>query len=209
MFRINYKIAAVFLSCIYIVGPIGHLIPDLKPIFLLLTPFNLVITLIVFLLLNPIKTKNIISLVLIFLIGYLVEILGVQTGLLFGEYHYGETLGLKILNVPLVIGLNWVLLNLAGFGLVNSVIKNKFLKAGIASLAVTLLDILIEPIAIILDYWSWKNNEIPVQNYLMWFIVSFIIQLIITKSKIQISFKSGALIFCLQLLFFITLNFAL
>src|SRR6478609_3641217 len=31
-------------------------------------------------------------------------------GLLFGEYAYGAGLGLKLWNVPLLIGLNWVML---------------------------------------------------------------------------------------------------
>ena len=43
-----------------------------------------------------------------FLWGLLAEIIGVQTGILFGSYAYGETLGLKIFGAPLVIGLNWV-----------------------------------------------------------------------------------------------------
>ena len=70
----------------------------------------------------------------------------------------------------------------------------------------TLLDVLIEPVAIKLDYWSWENNVIPLQNYVMWFIVSFVIQLIITKSKIDINFKSSFLILGLQVIFFSILN---
>jgi putative membrane protein len=197
------------MTCIYLVGVLGHLVAELRPLFFLLTPYNLVLTTMVLLLMNSIKTRDLLVLSIVFLIGFSVEVIGVKTGVLFGSYQYGETLGLKWLNVPLVIGLNWVLLNLAGHGLVNKFIKNIILKAVLAAILIVLLDILIEPVAIQIDYWSWKNNIIPLQNYLMWFGVSFVIQLIITKSKINIDFKSSLLMILLQLLFFIILNLAL
>lgn len=207
--KINFKIAAVVMICIYTVGAVGHLNKDLLPLFLWLTPFNLVLTLMLYLGLNSLKPKDIIVLLIVFFIGFFVEVLGVKTGLLFGEYSYGKTLGYKSFDVPLVIGLNWVLLNLAGFGVVNKWFKSVYLKSMIASIMIVLLDVLIEPVAISLDYWSWLNDEIPLQNYLMWFLVSFVIQLIINKSKIKIDFKSSLLMFVLQLLFFVILNVAL
>ena len=209
MFKVNFKIVAFLMTCIYLVGVIGHLIADLKPLFYWLTPFNLVFTLAVFLGLNKLKLKDTLVLCLIFLIGFFVEVTGVETGKLFGVYAYGETLGFKYLNVPLVIGLNWVLLNLAGYGVINKFIKNIWLKSILGSVIIVLLDVLIEPVAILLDYWSWQNTEIPLQNYAMWFLVSFVIQLIIIKSKININFKSSILILGLQVLFFIILNLAL
>src|SRR5689334_23098853 len=36
------------------------------------------------------------------------EVIGVATGAIFGAYSYGEVLGFKLLEVPLIIGLNWV-----------------------------------------------------------------------------------------------------
>lgn len=209
MFKLKFKTIAFLMTCIYLVGVLGHLVAELRPFFFLLTPYNLVLTTMVLLLMNSIKTRDLLVLSIVFLIGFSVEVIGVKTGVLFGSYQYGETLGLKWLNVPLVIGLNWVLLNLAGHGLVNKFIKNIILKAVLAAILIVLLDILIEPVAIQIDYWSWENNIIPLQNYLMWFGVSFVIQLIITKSKINIDFKSSLLMILLQLLFFIILNLAL
>jgi len=209
MFKLKFNTIAFLMTCIYLVGVVGHLIADIRPLFFWLTPYNLVLTTVVLLLMNSIKTKDFLVLSIVFLIGFSVEVIGVKTGLLFGNYQYGETLGFKWLNVPLVIGLNWVLLNLAGHGLVNKFIKNIILKSVLAAILIVLLDILIEPVAIQIDYWSWENNIIPLQNYLMWFGVSFVIQLIITKSKINIDFKSSTLMILLQLLFFTILNLAL
>ena len=49
-----------------------------------------------------------------FVIGLVTEIIGVNTGLLFGTYSYSSILGPKLFNVPLIIGLNWVMLSLIG-----------------------------------------------------------------------------------------------
>jgi len=43
-------------------------------------------------------------------VGFGVEVLGVKTELIFGSYHYGESLGYKWLSVPLLIGVNWCML---------------------------------------------------------------------------------------------------
>ena len=209
MFKLKFNTIAFLMICIYTVGALGHLHPDLTPFFLILTPYNLVLTLAVYLAINAIKLKDILLLSIIFSIGFFIEVIGVKTGLLFGVYHYGDSLGLKWLNVPLVMGINWILLSLIGFGLVNKYDTNVIVKSSLAALLIVLLDILIEPIAIQLDYWTWQNNEIPLQNYVMWFIVSFSIQVIINYSKIKIDFKSSALMLTLQLLFFSLLNFAL
>ena len=209
MLKLKFKNIAFLMICIYTVGALGHLHADLKPYFLILTPYNLVLTLAVYLVLNTIKLKDIPLLSIIFTIGFFIEVIGVKTGLLFGVYHYGDSLGLKWLNVPLVMGINWILLSLIGFGLVNKYFTNLIVKSSLAALLIVLLDILIEPIAIQLDYWTWQNNEIPLQNYVMWFIVSFSIQVIINYSKIKIDFKSSLLMLALQLLFFSLLNLAL
>ena len=44
------------------------------------------------------------------LAGFISEVIGVHTGLLFGSYTYGAALGLQLWGIPLVISLNWLLL---------------------------------------------------------------------------------------------------
>ncbi|HAK11549.1 MAG TPA: hypothetical protein DCO78_05820, partial [Chitinophagaceae bacterium] len=45
--------------------------------------------------------------VLAFATGMITEMIGVNTGLLFGNYAYGEVMGAKLNGVPLLIGVNW------------------------------------------------------------------------------------------------------
>ena len=37
---------------------------------------------------------------MIVLIGFVIEVIGVKTGYVFGSYSYGDSLGFKILEVP-------------------------------------------------------------------------------------------------------------
>jgi len=45
-----------------------------------------------------------------FLVGMGVEMIGVNTGHLFGIYQYGVKMGAKFNGVPWLIGLNWFIL---------------------------------------------------------------------------------------------------
>jgi putative membrane protein len=108
--------------------------------------------------------------------GYLLELVGVKTGFPFGNYEYHETLGLKLFDVPLVIGINWFILSYCFSNLVSNYFKNIIAAALIGSLLMTSFDFIIEPVAIKLDYWQWENNTIPIANYLSWFVAGAIIQ---------------------------------
>ena len=72
-----------------------------------------------------------------------------------------------------------------------------------------LIDVLIEPVAINLGFWSWDLIEIPIKNYFMWFIVSFIINYALASSQIKINPRMSTYVLISQLIFFTYLNFAL
>ena len=44
----------------------------------------------------------------------------------------------------------------------------------LVALLMVCFDLLMEPAAVKLDYWTWMNGDIPLQNYLVWFGLSFI-----------------------------------
>jgi putative membrane protein len=37
------------------------------------------------------------------------------------------------------------------------------------------VDVFIEPVAMANDFWSWKDDVVPMQNYLGWGILSFLL----------------------------------
>ena len=189
---------AVFLMLFFnVTGSIALFIPALKTTVLTLTPFNLLVTFFLFYWANNDFSINLIrTVIVVFFIGLFIEILGVNFKVIFGEYSYGETLGFKILKTPIIIGLNWLSLSLACFGIASYIFKPKYLVVLGASFLMVFVDYIIEPIAMELRFWDWKDNTVPVQNYVSWFLVSIIIQFIIFQSKVRLNFK-----ICFALLF--------
>lgn len=120
----------------------------------------------------------------IIVVSFGIEWLGVRTGQIFGSYLYGETLQPSIDGVPISIGFAWFVTLIASTAVAQT-IAPKFLAEGfrfkIAFLVAVLMvcfDLLMEPAAVKLDYWTWLNDRIPLRNYLMWFGLSFIFAVI-------------------------------
>jgi uncharacterized membrane protein len=141
--------------------------------------------------------------------GFFIEVLGVKTGLVFGNYAYGETLGFKAWEVPLVIGLNWLMLIYTTSSLAGRLPLPSGVQAGLAALAMTLLDVLIEPVAMRLDFWQWENGQVPLQNFLAWFCVSLVLILLLRGFGFGKRNPIAAALFLLQCVFFGTLNLSL
>lgn len=153
--------------------------------------------------------KIFIAAFLAFILGYIVEVTGVATGVLFGEYSYGAPLGWKLFDVPLMIGVNWFLLSFASLGIAGRLFENKMLKVIVSATLMVLLDILIEPVAINLDFWTWAEVEVPLQNYLMWFFAALVINTGVLWFVRSIDFKTSLYIFGAQIYFFTLLNLLL
>lgn len=181
---LNLQLFKAIIAIFYIVGILGMAIPALRPYFQILTPFHLILSTVILLLFHQDwNIKFYLFVLLAFLIGFAAEVIGVQTGLLFGEYTYGTVLGPKVLGVPLMIGVNWFLLVYVTGSLVAKYIGNDFIAAGLAAFIMVLLDIIIEPVAISLEFWTWHSEEIPLSNYIGWFGVAYLIQIIYRKLK--------------------------
>ena len=108
-------------------------------------------------------------------LGFLAEVLGVHTGLLFGNYSYGTVLGWKVAEVPLTIGTNWLMLSYPCGSVIDRLPVGTWVKIGLAAGLMTLLDVLIEPVAVQLGFWSWHTATIPLTNYLGWYGVSAVV----------------------------------
>ena len=166
----------------YLAGAIAiphRLIPD----FIYLTPFHLTLSFALLLWNHPAgaerKGKGLLwYTVLAFLLGFGAEVLGVATGFPFGDYVYGPVFGLQWRGVPLLIGLNWALQVYLG-----NAVANRFLPAvfptlprvALGALLPVAVDLLIEPVAIRYNMWQWAAGTPPLQNYLGWYGVSFLL----------------------------------
>ena len=109
------------------------------------------------------------------------EILGVNYGLLFGDYYYGENLGWKVLGVPLLIGVNWMVLTFLSAYISKQIFQNKWLTFFAGALLMVGLDFFIEPVAPVFDFWHWDIGHAPLQNFIAWFGVAFVLQILVDK----------------------------
>ena len=160
--KIPVKYLGIGIIIFHLIGVVGTLWPVTRALTVSLTPLNLVLSSVLLLASQQdINRSWIIVAIVVTVAGYFIEVVGVQTGVLFGVYEYGGTLGLSWLAVPLVMGLNWFLLVVLFGQLVAPYPINMVLKAVLSALGMALLDVLIEPVAISLDYWSWSLSEVP------------------------------------------------
>ncbi|MDX1940559.1 MAG: carotenoid biosynthesis protein, partial [Saprospiraceae bacterium] len=173
------------------------------------TPFNLLISLGIMLIFHPNWNKSIIYfLFTVYLVGFGAELFGVQTGLLFGNYEYGRILGIKIWDTPLIIGVNWVILTYAAGVIFNTLLpyQHWILRSILAALLMVGLDILIEPVAMDLGFWSWEHDIVPLQNYMGWFLVALPLLCIFNITQKDVQNKVAIVLFILQIIFFLALN---
>ncbi len=219
----KHQIATAIIILFHAVGLIGILVFKSGQI-IGLTPFNLLLSFV--LLLWAHENKNVffwLFATVTVLIGIAVEIIGVNTGLLFGDYQYGDVLGLKWKQVPLIIGVNWFIVvycsGIAVTALLQRIIKPLALTASEpapvlkaisvisdgATLAV-LFDWLIEPVAVKLGFWQWQGNDIPLYNYVCWFVISLLLMLLFRFSPFEKRNKTAIHLLLIQMMFFLMLR---
>ncbi len=220
----KYQLATFLAILFHIIGITGILFFD-KDFFISSTPFNLL--LMFALLVWTQKEKNkyfLLFLVICFVTGVGVEIIGVNTSLLFGKYQYGTVLGPGILNVPLIIGINWFIIiyccGISVHTLLTKISNRAIAIGGVTPKTMKLLSIIIdgatlavffdwlmEPVAIKLTYWQWNGNgEVPFFNYICWFIISILLLVVFQFCKFDKQNKFALNLFLIQTLFFLILR---
>lgn len=170
--------------------------------FISATPVNLTLNF-VLLLINCKGNKWFIPIILLgFFTGMTTEILGVQFGWIFGDYQYGSQLGTKVLGVPLLIGINWALLTVITGAIAHQFYSNLFMRVFIGVGLMLFLDLLMEPLAPVLDFWAFDGSEAPLQNYIGWAAVALLLQLSYHFFKIKITSWFPHHLYLLQIIFF-------
>jgi putative membrane protein len=193
-----------FLILVYISGSIGFVV---NPTFFSpFTPYTLLLTCFVFLIHSPLADKKfLVAFFSIAFLGFIIEVIGVKTGLIFGKYSYGDGLGFKLLEVPLIISINWAMLICAGIRIVSGIFANKITVMVVAALLVTLIDLLIEQVAPKLDFWHFEDVLPGLHNYLGWIGVAFFTSYFFYPTIIKGNCKVSLIILILQIIFFTSL----
>ena len=202
-YLINEGIPLTFII-IYFVGLVIYFIPLTRDLFILITPYTLfLVTVAIFSHHKEWNTKTVAVLASIFILSIVIEIIGVATGQLFGVYEYGKGLGVKIADVPVVIGLNWIFLVYASNGIISKYTsKNILIVLGAASLMLV-YDIVLEKAAPLMDMWVFSENNPPTNNYVMWFLLALLFNVALQVFKVNTINKPARWLFFSQLGFFV------
>ena len=213
--RIKSSQAIFIVALFHVVGLLGMTLPfmsewlqSLTPFesFVSLTPLNLLLTCLLLLSAQSEVNKNfLLFVVCCFLAGFGVELAGVQTGLIFGEYSYGDALGWKVMETPLMIGVNWVMLIVATSAWVSEFSLPAWANPLLVASIMTALDIIIEPVAIAIGFWDWAEPTVPIQNYIAWFAISYFLSFVYFRLRFAKSNPLGKWVLLVQFLFFATM----
>jgi putative membrane protein len=202
--------AILWILLVHFFGIIG--IYFLPKWFLPATPITILVSAIfVFLRFEKYRSSRVIAFIVIAVLAYLVELYGVKSGNLFGTYSYGENLGWKLFDVPLIIGVNWAALIIVSQQITTHyiVVNNRILSAISVAIIMTTFDLLLEVLAPLFDFWSFTNMiYAPIENFIAWFGVSFCFGLF-SYSHFRNKNNTAVLYGVAQLVFFMALGMLL
>lgn len=124
-------------------------------------------------------------------ISYLMEEIGVRTGLIFGAYHYSDLLGPKLGHVPAIIPLAWFMMVYPAWavarvlvqGIDTSAAPGLAAQAIIAAMVMTAWDVVMDPGMAAAGNWVWERGGlyfgVPRRNYFGWLLTTFVIYWIV------------------------------
>jgi putative membrane protein len=223
--RFSKQHIATFTAILFHVsGLIGILFTPYKDWFIQNTPLNLCLMAVLLFWNQPQKNGSFLAFAAIaFLAGMGTEMIGVNTSHLFGEYKYGTVMGTQLNGVPWLIGINWfVVVFCSGAIMVKTQawFKRKFEQDGrglppaLATLSIiidgallaTFFDWIMEPVAMKLGFWQWKNSEVPLYNYTCWFLISAVLLAIFRWLSFDKQNHFAVHLFIIQALFFLALR---
>ncbi|MDT8400533.1 MAG: carotenoid biosynthesis protein [Bacteroidales bacterium] len=168
------KIRSFFLSW-YLIGFAGFAISYTYDIFRQLISLSILLSVTLLLLYHRNwSIKFLISAFTVMAGGWLIELIGTGTGFPFGHYRYTDLLIPLVAGVPLILGLNWLLLVYCTFIISSYIPAPRSLQALAGALMMTGYDLLLEPFAIHTGMWIWEGDKVPLSNYISWFVLSFV-----------------------------------
>jgi len=202
----NFNLAP-WLVIFYSVGVAGMIIPQTRELFKALVPLNLLLNVMLLLIYHGRLGPGFAwKALVIYSAGFIVEIAGVNTGLIFGSYEYGPTLGPQLFHTPLIIGVNWLMLVYASLVITSRYFEQRYFRVLVAAVLMVVYDFALEPAAIDLDMWDW-GGPVPMQNYIAWLVISLILVWFADRTGfVNRKNKIAAPLFFVQLGFFILLD---
>ncbi|MBW1297795.1 carotenoid biosynthesis protein [Aquimarina litoralis] len=207
MLKERQLIIAIIIIWLFTVSGIIGILIGYEDWFLPLTPLNLSVYTVLICWTSNARRKLILAMLIPFSIGMITEYLGVNHGLIFGNYAYGNNLGIKVLGVPWIIGINWALLVYTTAAIAKKIHTNIIITASIGAILMVALDVIIEVSAPRFDFWEFDNGVVPIQNYIGWLITAFVAHILFQKFYKTLQYTLSVHIFIAIFIFFTTFLF--
>ena len=193
---------SIFLIWLFHISGIVGIIYSDASWFVSATPINLLLSFILLLANTRLNKRLVFLLLSCFTTGMAAEIIGVRYGLIFGEYAYGAVLGIKLMEVPLLIGINWCILIFITGNIAQFFSDSFWINTFVGVALMLALDLVIEPVAPVLDFWTFTDGLASFHNYVGWALVALPLQMAFQKWKITIEGFYPFHLYVLQFLFF-------
>jgi putative membrane protein len=122
--------------------------------------------------------------------GLLAEAVGVATGVPFGRYDYAGTLGPRVLGVPVVIPLAWVMMAWPAYLVGVRLARGRFARVAVAAAALASWDLFLDPQMVAAGHWRWSDPSpalpgvptVPLTNYAGWALVAFVLMALLDRT---------------------------
>jgi len=120
-------------------------------------------------------------------VGFAAELVGVHSGIPFGDYTYSATLGVRPGGVPIIAGLAWTMLAWPAALVARRLASSTAVRVVIGGWALASWDLFLDPQMVAAGHWRWADPDphlpgvpgVPLTNYAGWLLVSMVISLAI------------------------------
>jgi putative membrane protein len=117
--------------------------------------------------------------------GFVVEVLGVHTGVPFGKYHYTGGLGASLFGVPVVIAFAWPMLAWPAALAAHRLCRSFAARVAVGAWALAAWDLFLDPQMVAAGHWTWADPgahlpgvaSVPLTDYAGWLVVSALMSL--------------------------------
>ena len=117
--------------------------------------------------------------------GFVAEAVGVRSGVPFGDYSYGDSLGWQLAGVPVIIPLAWAMMAYPALVIARRLTR-RFVPI-VAGVALAAWDLFLDPQMVSAGHWSWQDQTpalpgvpgIPLTNYLGWLAVALVMMTVL------------------------------
>jgi len=195
-----------FIWIFFTVGIFGLGIPWSRQIFIRLVPLTFIVCLVILGIADQTRNRRLYWVsIIIFLAGWLVEVLGVNTGVIFGQYGYSLHMGPALFGTPFVMGISWLMMLYLTVAVVQGITMHPWYRTVLAAVLMVGFDFLLEPAAIWMKMWFWEGGKVPVLNYMTWFLVSLALASLFPLFRIRIRNRIALNLYVAQMVFFLLL----